>query len=651
MATRRKFLGTIAAGALAARADTAAPVVRSARSGRWSAPATWAGKHVPSAGSKVEIQPGHNVLYDVASHDTIRMVHISGTLSFARDRDTLLQAGLIKIGGDSTEDGFNTSGGHEHPGTRAALEIGTPDDPIPAAHTARIRLVYWEGLDKESFPSIVCCGGRMDLHGAPLSRTWLKLGAAVKQGDTTITLAEPVTGWRPGDTIIVTGTVRQNKIKKTFRDSVRDQTQTEERVITAVNGAVLRIGKPLEFDHICDGPYRADVANLSRNVVIESADPEVARGHTMYHHGSAGSISYAELRHLGKRGVLGRYSLHFHLVRDSMRGSSVVGASIWDSGNRWITIHGTDYLVVRDCVGYNSIGHGFFLEDGTEVFNVLDRNLAVQARIGKPLPKQVLPFDHNDGAGFWWANSRNTFTRNVACECDEYGFRFDAVKGEKFDPVLSVPEGNGARRSVDVRTLSFVRFEDNESHCQRRHSLNLGGKDTFLAGGCGGVGPDTMHPFVIRNMRVWNSHWAFHTLAPSVMVDGLDIAHCEYALWRQNYENHAYRGVTLSDITIEKNFSPQGQFPQEAEFPGKLTLVDDLAPQPVITYVGKPRHGKVLVRGVVSDSGSVHQLTVNGKSARALRADFAEWEVTLDAPVAKLSVRAVDAAGNVGFLG
>ena len=48
--------------------------------------------------------------------------------------------------------------------------------------------------------------------------------------------------------------------------------------------------------------------------------------------------------------------------------ASVIGASIWDSDNRWLTIHGTNYLVVRDCVGYKSVGHGFFLEDGTEVF-------------------------------------------------------------------------------------------------------------------------------------------------------------------------------------------------------------------------------------------------------------------------------------------
>jgi len=61
----------------------------------------------------------------------------------------------------------------------------------------------------------------------------------------------------------------------------------------------------------------------------------------MYHRPSAGSISYAEFRHLGKKDLLGRYAIHFHLVRDTMRGSSVIGASIWDSHNRWLTIHGT----------------------------------------------------------------------------------------------------------------------------------------------------------------------------------------------------------------------------------------------------------------------------------------------------------------------
>ena len=30
-----------------------------------------------------------------------------------------------------------------------------------------IRLVYFEGMNKESCPAIVACGGRMEFHGAP----------------------------------------------------------------------------------------------------------------------------------------------------------------------------------------------------------------------------------------------------------------------------------------------------------------------------------------------------------------------------------------------------------------------------------------------------------------------------------------------------
>ncbi len=645
MQSRRTFFSVLMAGSLVP-ADAANPTVRSARSGPWSSPATWQSNQVPGVGSVVHILSGHDVVYDQKSDQAIRMVHILGKLRFARDRDTQLDVGLLKIGGDEAEDGFNCS--MNRADSQPALEVGTANDPIPASRSARIRLIYFEGADKESLPAIVCCGGRMDFHGAPLSRTWLKLGATASKGAQEITLAEPVSGWRPGDRILLTATLRQRKLAKTFRTSVRDQTQTEERIIKEVKGVRITIDEPLAFDHICDGDYRGDVANLSRNVVVESANREVARGHTMYHHGSAGSISYAEFRGLGKQGVLGRYSIHFHRLGDSMRGTSVVGTSIWDSGNRWITVHGTDYLVVRDCVGYNSLGHGFFLEDGTEQYNVFDRNLAVQARIAKPLPDQILPYDYNDGAGFWWANSRNTFTRNVACECDEYGFRFDVVKSAKFDPVLSVKEPDGTVRSVDIRRLSFVRFEDNECHCQRRHAFNIGGLDTVLQGGCDGVGPDEEHPFIMRNSRSWNCHWAFHALSPCVMVENFDINHVEYGMWNPNFDRHAYRGMKINDVTIDRVFKPRGKEPIEANFPKPLALIDDLPPLTVVTHIGKIVNGKITVRGTTSDVGSVKRVVVNGIEATPERLNFAEWKATIAAD-SKIRVRSEDAAGNVAF--
>jgi hypothetical protein len=367
----------------------------------------------------------------------------------------------------------------------------------------------------------------------------------------------------------------------------------------------------------------------------------------MYHRGSAGAISYAEFRHLGKEGVLGRYSLHYHLVGDTMRGSSVIGASIWDSGNRWLTIHGTNYLVVRDCIGYKSIGHGFFLEDGTEVFNVFDRNLAVQAYIGKPLPQQVLPFDQNDGSGFWWANSHNTFTRNVAAECDEYGYFFQAPKTKDFDPVLSVQQPDGSRKKVDVRTLPFIRFEDNEAHCQRRHAFNLGGGVPFGEPNVAGVGPDEKHPFIIRNMRLWNVHWAIHPVSPSVLLNGLDIHNAEYGVWRPVYKQHSYGKISMSEVPEKFHyaFTATGRPNAEADFPRPLAPVDDLPPITVITHL-KRHDGKLVVRGTTSDNGTVRRVVVNGKEARALAPNFAEWDVTLE-DAAELKAHAEDAAGNV----
>jgi hypothetical protein len=630
-------------------------LIRSAGSGAWSAPTTWQGGKIPGTGHRVQIRPGHIIVYDMKSAEVIRMIHVAGTLTFARDRDTLLTVGLLKIqpGDDAREEGFDCDAhlpAIDSTQPQPALEVGTAEQAIDPRHQALIRLAYVAGMDKESCPAIVCCGGRMDFHGAPMNRTWVKLGATAKAGAAAVTLSEAVTGWRVGDRVIVTATARQNKLRKTFRPSVRDDPATEERIIRAMDGTQLTLDRPLAKEHQGDGAYRGEVANLSRNVVVESATPAEERGHTMYHRNSAGSISYAEFRHLGKEGVLGRYSLHFHLVGDTMRGSSVIGASVWDSGNRWLTIHGTNYLVVRDCVGYRSMGHGFFFEDGTEVLNVLDRNLAVQAFTAKPLPKQVLPFDKNDGSGFWWANSRNTFTRNVAAECDEYGYFFQAVKNADFDPVLSVLQPDGKRRPVDIRTLPFVRFEDNESHTQRRHAFNLGGGVPSGKPNVDGVGPDERHPFVIRNFKAWDVHWAIHPVSPSVLLDGMDIHNAEYGIWRPVYERHAYRKVHFDQVPDNTRYAFFLSAPnRDDDYPKPLVPVDDQPPVTVITHVGKAKGGLV-VRGTASDNGVIKRVLVNGQEAHTLAPNFAEWEVVLENPgstVARLSAHAEDAAGNI----
>ena len=516
-------------------------IIRSAGSGPWSAAATWEGGKVPGDGSRVLIRSGHKVVYDVKSDAVIRAINIAGTLSFAPDKDTQLDVGLIKVQATETysEEGFDCAVHEDAPPLAAlqpTLEVGTADRPIDAKRTALIRLHLVPGMDKESCPAIVTCGGRMDFHGAPMPRTWVRLGKSVKAGDTAVMLNEPVPGWRVGDRIIVTSTKHEYGMK---------EPQTEERLIKTIDGGELTLDSALKYGHQGDGDFRGEVANLSRNVIVESASAaDGERGHTMYHRNSAGSISYAEFRHLGKKGVLGRYALHYHLCGDTMRGSSVIGASIWDSDNRWLTIHGTNYLVVRDCIGYKSVGHGFFMEDGTEVFNVLDHNLAVGARRGKRLPKQMLPFDANDGAGYWWANSLNTFTRNVAADCGQYGFRFEATNSSALKLDLRVQQPDGSYKKLDIRTLPFVRFDNNEVHSTSGlYGINLGE-------GVNRAGPDTKHPFIVRNLKIWDVHYGFRPQVPSLLVENVTIQ-AAYGVYHPNYDNHVYRNLIIRETNTE----------------------------------------------------------------------------------------------------
>jgi hypothetical protein len=580
-----------------------APWIRSMRSGAWSNPATWELDRVPASGARVFIQAGHRVVYDVKSEAAIRAVCIAGTLSFAPDRDTQLNVGVLKVEATDrpTEEGFDCDAHVQEPTAgvnRPALEVGSAEAPIAAGRTALIRLVAAEGQDKQSCPAVVCCGGRMQFYGTPLSRTWSKLGATAKVGDVAVTMEEAVTGWRVGDQVIITATHLGRDIGQGT-----DRLQTEDRRIVAIDGARVTLDKPLAYEHLGDGEFRGEIANLSRNVIVESAAPDGQRGHTMYHRGSEGSISYAEFRHLGKKDVLGRYSLHFHLVGNAMRGSSVVGASIWDSHNRWLTIHGTNYLVVRDCIGYQSIGHGFYLEDGTEVYNILDRNLAVQSMEGKKLPKQVLPFDQNEGSGFWWANSFNTFTRNVACENNRYGYRFEATQTSAMKMTLPVMGSDGTVQPTDIRQRPFVRFEDNEAHCDGLYGINLGE-------GVNRMGPDERHPFVLRNTKIWEIHYAFRVQSPSVLVDGMQIHRSVYGVYHPNFDRHVYRNLTISQSGRNGDAEPfnRGHDDDSVQF-GSLT-VDGLK------FVGHQNSGMPLVQ--ISDDNPTGAAETHLKNVQVL---------------------------------
>jgi len=534
--------------------------IRSVKDGNWSDAGTWKPARVPGANDRVLVSRDTKVLYDVKSDAVIRLVQVFGNLTFTREKDTELNVGVLKAQNseECSESGFacdfegaNFAGEPQRmpEGKMPTLEIGTLEKPIPSGVTARIRLHLLEGMDPNDSPAIVCCSARMEIHGSPLKRTWVKLAADVKKGDSTVVVGEEVADWKVGDEVIVTGSLHSD-----------DQKGTEERKITKIDGTTLTLDKPLDKVHFGSGEFKSEVANLSRNVIVESANPDGVRGHTMYHAFSQGGISYARFAHLGKKNVLGRYAIHFHLIGDSMRGSQVLGVAVVDSHNRWVTIHGTQYLIVKDCIGYKSVGHGFFMEDGTEIYNLLDRNLGVQALRGKTLPKQVLPFDPNEGGAFWWANGRNSLVRNVACENEEYGYRYDMQDSKYFSSHLPMKMPNGKIETVDIRTIPIWRFEDNESHTEGLYGLVVAANgnnqpdapinDDGMLNAIKKIdwtGPDTKHPHMIKNFAIWEGHYAIRPHSPSMLMENIRIHHVAYGIYRPAYDNHVYKNLHLSN--------------------------------------------------------------------------------------------------------
>ncbi len=153
------------------------------------------------------------------------------------------------------------------------------------------------------------------------------------------------------------------------------------------------------------------------------------------------------------------YPVHFHLARNTPQPKNpkkdppitfVKDCSIRDSMTRWVTIHGTQGVTVARNVGYKSIGHGYYLEDGTETDNKLYSNIGILARaavVYKDNPRKVpgiltrtappvtgpddFPYlsDSNHPTVFWIMNGWNDFEYNMAVGAGTCGACYWLVPG------------------------------------------------------------------------------------------------------------------------------------------------------------------------------------------------------------------------------
>ncbi len=125
---------------------------------------------------------------------------------------------------------------------------------------------------------------------------------------------------------------------------------------------------------------------------------------------------------------------------------------------------------------------------------------------GKPLPDQVLPFDHNLGSGLLVGEQpQRLHAATSPPSATRTAIRFEVVARRISIPSCRCSSPTARSEPVDIRTLPFIRFDDNEAHCQRFFGLNLGGfSDGGVPGYSGaegktiedvdGVGPDPQHP-------------------------------------------------------------------------------------------------------------------------------------------------------------
>jgi G8 domain/Right handed beta helix region len=455
-------------------------------SGAWSSPSTWSTGRVPAAGDAVLVSAETIVTYDQVSDAPLECVDIEGQLRFRTGASTRLTVGTLTV----IEQG--------------RLEIGTVESPVAAGATAEV-VIADRPIDVTRDPEQWTAGlvglGTVRIHGTPKTATFVRVAAEPLMGQSTLSFSETVTTWHVGDRLVLPDT-------RQLRDHERRTRYTpgwEELTVQALAGSTVTLTAPLAFDH--KGARRPDggleflphVGNLTRNVVIRSANPAGTRGHVIFTAHSDVDIRYALFKDLGRTraGVLdntemssdgtvrhvgtnqiGRYSLHFHHAfgpqapqanghQFTIIGNAVDGASKWG-----ITVHNSHYGLIQDNVVYDSQGAGIVTEDGTESFNLFEHNFSVRSKgSGEFAPSSgyggAAPDPGGEGAGFWMRGPNNIVRNNVAANTEVFGFGL-AAGGLG---TVRIPAFKGADTShdgqwvtLDTTEAPLLEFTGNEAY-------------------------------------------------------------------------------------------------------------------------------------------------------------------------------------------
>lgn len=447
--------------------------------GSWSAAATWQSGRVPDADAKVLIPDGIAVLYDLKSDAGIFTLRVDGTLRFAPDRDTRLVIDTVVVA------------------PKGQLEIGTAADPMQPDVRAQILISGKGDIDTAWDPMLLSRGvishGQAKMHGAAKT-AFLKAGTAPKRGDRAVDLAFVPQGWRVGDRLIVTGTLKQgwawdNDVRKTRHHESQDEVVT----ITGIDGVRVSIDRPLRYNHyVPRSDLAAYVANTTRNIVfanLEGAEtPVPQRGHVMFMHSDNVDIRYAAFDHLGRTdksaeasdvsalsavtptsNIKGRYPVHLH--RTGMASpeapAMVVGNAVFGSSGWGFVQHSSNADVI-DNVAFDVFGAAFAAEDGDET-GIWLRNIAIRAQgydWGDNPAKSGLERHDNGrtGDGFFFAGRLVEAAENVAANTTHgYVWMHRSAPSSPAAETTHHPEMAYGKTRMEPDDAPIQGFRDNEA--------------------------------------------------------------------------------------------------------------------------------------------------------------------------------------------
>lgn len=419
---------------------------------KWSSNTTWQDNSKPTGGASVSIPSGAYVVIDdqniavkeisVKGH-LLQSVNMNASITTEhidiRDATGLFQAG--KKGGPLTGDLSITL-----TGANTGQNSGVGSKFLAAGMSATL-----------------------ELHGEERI-SWSQLGAKAAKGANQITMKEPV-DWKVNDQILITS-------------SRIDWNEAEQRKVTAISGdkRTLTLDKALNFPHIGKsysytrpldgktwvGDIRAEVGRLTKNITIQgdasSANSKYG-GHVMIHMMGKAYVDGVEFYQMGQTGVLGRYPFHWHLIQEKGAGQYLTNCSIYKSFSRAITIHGTESTLVENNFCYDHIGHGIFLEDGSERFNTIRNNVVLLSKRPAagdeltPSDNQFNEVQNRSPSSFWITNPNNIIEDNVAAGTHGTGFWF-AMPTKPMGPSANLPRFQG----IEPHKEKLGSFKRNKAH-------------------------------------------------------------------------------------------------------------------------------------------------------------------------------------------